>query len=153
MMETQIAVALRPLITMFYLFGFDLNEHQTFRSIQRIYSTICYSLQTTASIVYIYMITKSFTLEEWDIGTINQIVHFINFDVVNIFLINTALYVLSWNGMADLWKALHQLEEFHSFDGQFYRTIRRRSWMAVFYVSVIVSAKRVKTYEQSLNYL
>ena len=35
MEETQLAVALRPLLVMIYCCGFDLSEHQSYKSIQQ----------------------------------------------------------------------------------------------------------------------
>ena len=58
---------------------------------------------------------------------------------ISFFLMNISLYILSWSGMKDLWKIVHQLEEMYNFDSRFYRIIRRQSWLAVIYTLTLVS--------------
>ena len=136
MEETQLAVALRPLLVMINCGGFDLSEHQSYKSIQRIYSTICFSLYTTVSNYIMYEKVKG--LSEWDVELVVRLITSLSLSI-SFFLMNISLYILSWSGMKDLWKIVHQLEEMYNFDSRFYRTIRRQSWLAVIYTLTLVS--------------
>ena len=136
MEETQLAVALRPLLVMINCCGFDLSEHQSYKSIQRIYSTICFSLYTTVSNYIMYEKVKG--LSEWDVELVVRLITSLSLSI-SFFLMNISLYILSWSGMKDLWKIVHQLEEMYNFDSRFYRTIRRQSWLAVIYTLTLVS--------------
>lgn len=135
------AVALRPLLISFYCLGINLNEHQHHKTLQRIYSTILFVLITavscssTISIFKIQFETTDWRVTaNWDAAFINSLTNNLSYNIVNTFLTITVLYFLSWNGVGDLWKALRQLEALQLFDSQFYRKIRKRSWMAVIYV-------------------
>ena len=66
MEETQLVVALRPLLVMIYCCGFDLSEHQSYKSIQRIYSTICFSLYTTVSNDIMYEKVRDYLNGTWN---------------------------------------------------------------------------------------
>ena len=136
MEETQLAVALRPLLVMINCCGFDLSEPQSYKSIQRIYSTICFSLYTTVSNYIMYEKVKG--LSEWDVELVVRLITSLSLSI-SFFLMNISLYILSWSGMKDLWKIVHQLEEMYNFDSRFYRTIRRQSWLAVIYTLTLVS--------------
>ena len=137
MEETQLAVALRPLLVMIYCCGFDLSEHQSYKSIQRIYSTICFSLYTTVSNYIMYEKVKG--LSEWNVEVVINLINAISNNIISFFIMNAILYILSWNSIRDLWKIVHQLEEMYNFDSRFYRTIRRQSWLAVIYTLTLVS--------------
>ena len=68
---------------------------------------------------------------EWNIEIIHILIEMLNFTTINTIFMNTTLYVLWWNGIADLWKALGQLKESQPFDNKFYSNIQRQSWVAV----------------------
>ena len=137
MEETQLAVALRPLLVMIYCCGFDLSEHQSYKSIQRIYSTICLSLYSTISLHNSY--ERVTTISEWNVEVVIHLINDFSYYIINALFLNTILYILSWNGMKDLWKIVHQLEEMYNFDSRFYRTIRRQSWLAVILTTISAS--------------
>ena len=153
MKETRVALAMRPILTLLYCFGFDFNEQQLHKTIQRVYSILWLSLNTAASLLYIIFRGKQFLVVEWDVKVFMGVLQMINFDVINIIGINAALNNLSWNGMVSLWKALRQLEESYEFDYQFYRAICRQSWMAVFYIICNVSVINVKLLHLTLLFL
>jgi len=150
MLETRIAVALRPLLVMFYCLGIDLNENRSYKIAQRIYSAIWMGLVavTSCSSVIFELIERFKTTDwrkptSWNAENTNAIINSFNFSIINILFISIALHLISWKGSADLWKALHQLEELQCFDSRFYRTIRRQSWLAVFFI--LLNASTITT--------
>ena len=125
---------MHPLLVMLRCGGFNLNEPKSSTTIERIYSTICFSLYAVAIFFNFFFAFSNSIKLKWSIAKINILIDSFNFSIIYLFTMNTALFVLSWNGMADMWKVLHKLEESYDFDCRFYRTIRKRSWMAVFYI-------------------
>lgn len=140
MKETRMAEALRPLLVMFYCTGFDLNEHKSHRTIQRIFSAILFGFIMTILLAHIWNESQNMFKREMDARVLNDILHLFNYNVINIFCIELALFILSWNGMEDVWEAIRQLERSIHFKSQFYRTIFRRSWLAVILILIYVSA-------------
>ena len=137
MKETKLAVALRPILVMIYCCGFNLSELQSFETGQRIYSTVCFSLNSAISLYLFYVDISG--LSEWTVEMIIGLITQFNFNVISFFMMNTTLYILSWNGMKDFWKTVHQFEEMNYFNRRFYRMIRRQSWFAVIFTLTMVS--------------
>ena len=150
MEESKLAVALRPLLLMIRCCGFNLNEHSSHKTIERIYSTICFGLFTAATIFRFSLQWAEHSRLEWNIGKIKALIARINSDLINGIFIYTVFYVLSWSGIPNLWKALRQFEEFHYFDGKFYQNIRKQSWMAVVYTFFCVSSNK-RPFKSNLN--
>ena len=137
MKETKLAVALRPILVTIYCCGFNLSELQSFKTGQRIYSTVCFSLNSAISLYLFYVDISG--LSEWTVEIIIGLITQFNFNVISFFMMNTTLYILSWNGMKDFWKTVHQFEEMNYFNRRFYRMIRRQSWFAVIFTLTMVS--------------
>ena len=140
MEETQMAVAIRPIFVLFSCCGYHLNEHQSFQTIQRIHSTICFGLYTAAVFHLTYSSMENFVGLEWNLEIINQLFVTLTHAVVSSFVTNTVMFILSCNGMGDFWKAVRDFEKLCDFDYPFYRTIRRQSWVAVIFILVDVGA-------------
>ena len=140
MEKAKINEAIRPLLIMLRCFGFDLNEQNSSKTFKRLFSTLCLSLYIAASVVNILTKMKPVILKsEWNIEKISLLIDILNYNIINTIFMNITLYVLSWNGITDLWKALGQLEESQHFDYKFYSNIQRQSWVAVFYSTVYVT--------------
>ena len=141
MNETRLAVALRPLLAMFYCFGIDLNEYQPHKRLQRAYSTVCLALSLFINIYHLYRGYESEDFLEFD-DVIYEINRF-NFNIINTVFIQVSLYILSWNGMEKFWEIVRHLEEFNHFDSQFYGTVRRQSWMIIVFIFYSVSVMNI----------
>ena len=141
MNETRLAVALRPLLAMFYCFGIDLNEYQPHKRLQRAYSTVCLALSLFINIYHLYRGYESEDFLEFD-DVIYEINRF-NFNIINTVFIQVSLYILSWNGMETFWEIVRHLEEFNHFDSQFYGTVRRQSWMILVFIFYSVSVMNI----------
>ena len=121
------AAAIRPLLMIFYLAGFDLNELKSYKNIQRLYSTILSSLCIGNSCFFTYQASETLIVLRWNINNMNDL-RITNYHILNIVVTAVTLYSVSWNGMVDIWIALSQLERLINYDNLFYRTIHRQSW-------------------------
>ena len=144
MKETRTAVAIRPLLIVFYCLGFDLNEHQSHKAIQRIYSSVLFGVFAVSSCSAVWLaLATAFETTNWNAEVFNMVFTSLSYNIANVFCINAALYSMSWSGIVDLWKALRQLEECLNFDDRFYRTIRRQTWLAIFFIGINVSVIKI----------
>ena len=126
-MDTCMAAAIRPLLMIFYLAGFDLNELKSYKNIQRLYSTILSCLCIGNSCFFTYQASETLIVLRWNINNMNDL-RITNYHILNIVVTAVTLYSVSWNGMVDIWIALSQLERLINYDNLFYRTIHRQSW-------------------------
>ena len=141
MNETRLAVALRPLLAMFYCFGIDLNEYQSHKRLQRAYSTVCLALSLFLIIYHLYKGYKP--VEFWDFDHVIYEINRFNYNIINTVFIQVSLYILSWNGMEKFWEIVRHLEECNHLDSQFYGTVRRQSWMILVYIFCSVSVMNI----------
>ena len=139
MEETKIAEALRPLLVLIRFSGFNINEHQPRKTFERVRSSICFVVITVGVFYNVSIEWKTYLTLEWNMDKIDYLNYSFHFFLTHSFVVTTSLYVLSYNGISDLWKALRSFEGYHCFNASFYRIIRIKTWMAVFYTIIYVS--------------